>query len=192
MVTESWERVKSNVSGELRRMEKLFPNYSYFDEQRAIFTDKRVCSTVKQELNSAKVLLFDVIGLSSKLRLSITDHLERHKDDLDILLDEIDMKAYKWDERIPEEWLQKIVEYDIALIEKAENLQKDITMLWDELKKTKEGVTSSGMKIKADVIKQKINTIARMFQERSEIFDIRQSVFNQTFDRIKQNIARRI
>jgi hypothetical protein len=191
MVTESWEQAKKEASGEVRIMEKLFPNYSYFDEQKAIFTDKRVCSALKQELSRAKVLLIDVLKLSPGVDVRLTDIMERYKDDLDILIDEIDMKVYRWDEKIPQEWLQRIIEYDADLLEKTRNLQNDLQMLWDDLKKSKKG-KSPNLDIEADVVKQKINSIARGFHERAEVFDIRKSAFLLAFDFLKNRIRTRI
>lgn len=196
MVTYSWDEARRNRGDEILHMKKLIPFYSYATERRAILTDKRFCIVLKGELVKSKVHFSDAIDWLYKKEIDCRK-FERTKDDFDILFDEIDIKPNKWDERIPREFLEKIMEFDWKLIQKSWMLEKDFSILLKFLQskpksKSLEEQNLKKIRISMDVINEKIDDITQIFKEREVAFDITRSAFRDIFNRLRDRISKSV
>ncbi len=192
MVTSVWQSVSRSMGGEILKMKKMIPFYSYADERSAVLTDKKFCSILRDELVKSKSLFSDALDWMYKSRLE-SMYLERQKDDFDILLDEIEVKVNRWDERIPKEFLEKIIDYDVMLMEKAGRLQEDLRVLIAALQEIGRQNTPGKpavdrIKISADVVIEKVDEITEKFKEREAAFDINMLGLRDTFERIRKKI----
>ena len=192
MATSAWQHASRSMGGEIMKMKRIIPFYSYADERAAVLTDKKFCSVLRDELVKSKSLFSDALDWMYKSRLD-SMYLERQKDDFDILLDEIEVKANKWDERIPTEFLEKIIGYDLALLDKAGKLQEDLKLLISALQelgkqKSPGKPAIDRVKISADVVIEKVDEITEKFKEREAAFDINMLGLRDTFDRIRKRI----
>lgn len=196
MPTAAWEQASRNKGDEVIHMKKLMPIYSYKDERSAVLTDKKFCIKLRDELSRSKGHFSDAVDWL--YRANIEDrHFERLKDDFDILLDEIEVKHNIWDERIPQEFLEKIMEYDWDLMQKTWALENDLKSLIQDLyKATKQKIidkeSMDKIKISMDVINEKVDDITIMFKEREAAFDITKTGFRDSFQKIRERIRRSV
>ena len=191
MGTSSWETASRTMGGEILKMKKLIPFYSYADQRIAVLTDKKFCSLLRSELVRSKTLFSDAVDWLYRAKLE-SIHLERQKDDFDILLDEVEVKPNRWDERIPQEFLEKVIDYDVRLIEKASGLEKDLALLIQKLQEYKKaGNKAAGdITISIDVVIEKVDDITAMFKEREAAFDINSLGLRDAFGRMRDRIRR--
>jgi len=195
MPTESWEEASRARGDGVIHMKKLIPYYSYADERAAVMTDRKFCSILRGELIRSKTLFSDAVDWMYKTNTN-SRYFERLKDDFDILLDEIEIKQNRWDERIPVEFLEKIIGYDWDLIQKAWKLEKDLEILMECLQEVSrqkaDSKTRSKVKISMDVVDEKVDDITRMFKERETAFEINRIGLRDTFERIRERIRRSV
>lgn len=196
MATTHWAFAKKNKGNEFNQMQKRIPFYSYADKRIAILTDKRFCVELRSELVRSKILFSD--ALDWVIKANIDDkQISRVKDEFDILLDEIEIKPNKWDERIPGEFLEKVMEYDWELVQKSIALFDDLDVLIKDLYKAVEErkidkPMLSKLSIEMDVVNEKVDDIAIMFREREAAFEIRTLGYKDAFGRIKERIRKAI
>jgi hypothetical protein len=194
MPTAAWDEAKRSKGDEVVHMKKLIPYYSYADERAAVMTDRRFCLLLRNELSGSKSLFHDAMDWFYKAKLEDM-HLGRISDDLGILMDEVEIKNNKWDERIPREFLEKVMEYDWSLIQKSRALKDDLSVLINALhivNEKSDKKTLGDVNMSMDVVHQKVDDITKMFKEREAAFDITQLGFRDTFRIIKDKIRKSI
>ncbi|MCK4747127.1 MAG: hypothetical protein KAT15_08835 [Bacteroidales bacterium] len=195
MVTESWEQASKSRGGEIQHMKKLIPYYSYEDQSKAVMTDRKLCEVLRSDLIKSKVFFSDAVDWMYKNKTD-SRHFERLKDDFDILLDEIEIKQNTWDERIPQEFLERVIVYDWNLMQKAWQLEQDLDILIKYLQKSveksEEEKLPDKIRISIDVVHEKVDSITKMFKEREVAFEINNLSMRETFNRFRRKIRKSV
>jgi hypothetical protein len=113
-----WKEVKTKMWARIKEIEKEIPAYDYSEMHRMIATDDRMKDILLDELRKSKKLLFNILEVAyEQQKEGLTADLHNIRDDIDIFLDEVKVKhEIKWPEKIPEEFLEKIVAHDSEIL----------------------------------------------------------------------------
>jgi len=127
MTEPGWKEVKTKMWARIKEIEKSIPNYDYSEKHLMMSTDERMTDVVHEELRKSKKILFEIIETSyEQQKEGLTIDLQKLKDDIDIFLDGVKIKHVKWPDRIPEEFLGKIVTHDSEILKQLPRLNAQL------------------------------------------------------------------
>ncbi|HJW97416.1 MAG TPA: hypothetical protein VJ485_04610 [archaeon] len=127
MTEPGWKEVKTKMWARIKEIEKTIPSYDYSEKHHMMSTDERMTDIMHEELRKSKKLLFEIIETSyEQQKEGLTIDLQAIRDDIDIFLDGVKIKHVKWPDRIPEEFLEKIVTHDSEILKELPRLNSQL------------------------------------------------------------------
>lgn len=187
-----WKQARESRTEKVQALEKLIPGYDYSHEGLAHRTDGNLCKLLVEQLREAKRVAFNILQTAFELhRDLLLKDFEKLRDELDIFSDEIKARTFDWDRDKPQEWLERLIDYDYRVVVGLGNLRKTLEGLEKEF-------LSAGQKVqdlkKLDVhIKRadrEIENLVIMFKEREAVCNIKEAALEKTFDRIRSQIRK--
>ena len=127
MAESSWKEVKTKMWARIKEIEKLIPSYDYSEKHSMMATDEKMTDIIHQELRTSKKLLFNILeGAYEQQKEGLTNDLQKIRDEVDVFLDGVKIKHVKGPDRIPEEFLEKIVTHDSEILKELPRLNSQL------------------------------------------------------------------
>jgi hypothetical protein len=180
--SSGWKEVKTRMWARIKEIEKEIPAYDYSETHHMVATDDKVKDIVVDELRKSKKLLFSILeGAYEQQKEGLTTDLHNIRDDIDIFLDEVKVKhEIKWPERIPEEFLEKIVIHDLEILRAIPKLNGEL----DEIHKQILGMEKPGTSLfdreqldklnaRTQSVKNQAADIMKLFKERELLLNLK-------------------
>ncbi|MEM5812547.1 MAG: hypothetical protein QW286_02400 [Candidatus Aenigmatarchaeota archaeon] len=194
-----WKTVKTKMWARIKEIEKAVPNYDYSSLHSIISTDDKFTDFVLSELRKSKKILFDILENSyEQQKEMLTKDVQKIRDDIDIFLDNVKIRQIRWPEKIPEEFLEKIVFYDSELLREIpkmnsllEEIEKNVlemekpgTSLFDKEQLEKLNAKISNAKSQAEFL-------FRLFKERDLLLNLKHIHREDVYEETKSEIETR-
>ena len=195
-MTESsgWKEVKTKMWARIKEIEKDIPAYDYSEMHHMIATDDKVKDLMVDELRRSKKLLFNILeGAYEQQKEGLTPDLQKIRDDIDIFLDEVKVKhEIKWPQKIPEEFLEKIVTHDSEILRDIPRLNGEL----EEIHKHILGMEKPGTSLfdreqldklnaKTLSVKNHAAEIVKLFKERELLLNLKHIHREHEYDELR-------
>jgi uncharacterized protein YecE (DUF72 family) len=187
-----WRQARESRTEKVQALEKLIPGYDYSHEDLAHRTDENLCKLLVEHLREAKRVAFNILQTAFELhRDMLLKDFEKMRDELDIFSDEIKARAFDWDRDKPQEWLERLIDYDYRVVVGLGNLRRNLEGLEKEF-------LSAGQKVQdlkrldehVKRVDREIEGLVIMFKEREAVCNIKEASLEKTFDRIRSQIRK--
>lgn len=190
----SWKEVKTKMWARIKEIEKEIPAYDYSETHHMIATDDKVKDILVDELRRSKKLLFNILeGAYEQQKEGLTPDLHKIRDEIDIFLDEVKVKhEIKWPEKIPEEFLEKIVVHDLEILRAIPKLNAEL----EEIHRQILGMEKPGASLfdreqldklnaKTQSVKNQAAEIVKLFKERELLLNLRHVHREHEYEELK-------
>ena len=192
--SSAWKDVKTKLWARVKEIEKDIPSYDYSEVHHMTATDDKVKDLVVDELRKSKKLLFNILETAyEQQKEGLTTDLHKIRDDLDIFLDEVKVKhEVRWPQKIPEEFLEKIVAHDSEILRAIPRLNGEL----EDIEKHMLGMEKPGSNLfdreqldklngKTLSVKNHASEIVRLFKERELLVNLKHIHREHEYDELK-------
>ncbi len=192
-----WKTIKEKKKLTIESIESIVDYYNYSDKHAAQLTDEKICEFLTNRIRECKEIIFEMIQLGFEAhKQALENDLVKIRDELDIFSDEIKMRVFKWDEGIPEEWLERLVSHDFEILKASKRICENLKSVYHrfleaegELKLFDEDEWRR-MKNRIEEIYHDIENLAILFKERDVICNIRKIALERTFEEIRKRLRK--
>lgn len=195
--SSSWKEVKTKMWARVKEIEKEIPAYDYSEMHHMIATDDKVKDIVVDELRRSKKLLFNIMeGAYEQQKEGLTTDVHKIRDEIDIFLDEVKVKhEIKWPERIPEEFLEKIVTHDSEILRAIPKLNAELEEIHTQILSMEKPGTSlfdreqlDKLNAKTMSVKTHAAGIIKMFKERELLLNMKHVRREQEYEDVRSGM----
>jgi len=196
-MTDAWARAADKKRLAIKELEKLIPHYKYSDAKSAAMTNDKFCRLLLEKLRISKDTLFGIINTCYEMHIDDGNglkNLSKIRDELDIFLDEIKVIHLKWDDGIPQKWLEDILSHDLNLIRNSEDIAKNLNSLFKKIISSKKRDAAFWKKISGldFAIEEQLDGMLRMFREREALLGLKALSFEKAYHAARKDIAEKI
>ncbi|MBI4019718.1 MAG: hypothetical protein HY367_00170 [Candidatus Aenigmarchaeota archaeon] len=203
MKPAAWKDVSNRDAWRIREIERFVKPYDYSTREKSIATDDKVCEFFIKQLREAKGKLFNTIQLMFERQMKGLEAFESVRQDVDIFSDEVKVRHCEWRDVKPE-WVGKIMEIDLELIRGTQELLAVLHEVYEEALNWKKIrlIDHAAMVYDPDIEKKlvryargvrlMVGDLARTFQERDMVCNLKKLEMRRTMERIKRKAGEKI
>jgi hypothetical protein len=194
---DSWKEAKTKMWARVKEIEKDVPSYDYSEQHHMMATDERIKDLMLSELRKSKKALFSVLDVSyEQQKEGLTKELQKIRDDLDIFLDHVKIKRQiKWPERMPQEFLEKIVVHDSEILRRIPSLNSCIHEIQKQVLSMEKPGTSlfdreemDNLNKRTKDVKRQVDDLVTLFRERELLLNLKHIHREHEYDELRGTI----